>query len=55
MISLQIKNTVAIANALAAAKAAPLSFSHLCQALTVNGHSIPASSDTAVDDSLYQS
>lgn len=49
----QIKNTVAIAIALAAAKDVRLSFSHISQALTANGTSIPNSSDTSVDYSLY--
>jgi hypothetical protein len=47
------KNTVATAIALAAAKDVRLSFSHISQALTANGTSIPNSSDTPVDCSLY--
>jgi hypothetical protein len=43
----QIKNTVAIAHALAITKGARLSYSHISQALEANGHIIPDSSDTS--------
>jgi hypothetical protein len=49
----QIKNTVAIATALATADGDMFSSSHISQALEANGNFIPASSDTAGDDSLY--
>jgi hypothetical protein len=49
----QIKNTIAIATALATAKGDMFSSSHISQALEANGNFIPASSDTAGDDSLY--
>jgi len=51
---LQVKNTLALAHALALTKAAQLSYSHIRQALEANGISIPESGDTSVDDSLYQ-
>jgi hypothetical protein len=50
----QIKNTVAIAIALASEKDTQLSFSHISQALKANGTSIPNSSDKSMDDSLYK-
>jgi hypothetical protein len=50
----QIKNTVAIAYALAITKGARLSYSHISQALTANGHFIPGLSDTSVNYSLYE-
>ena len=46
----QIKNTIAIATALAPAKGGMISSS---QAREVNGNFIPASNYTAGDDSLY--
>jgi hypothetical protein len=49
----QIKNTIAIATALAAAKGDMISSSHISQALEANGNFIPASSDTSGEDSLY--
>jgi hypothetical protein len=48
----QIKNTVAIAHALATTKGARLSYSHISQALTANGHLIPDLGDTSY--SLYE-
>ena len=48
----QIKNTIAIATALAAAKGDTCSSSHISQALAANNNFIPASSDTSGDDSL---
>jgi hypothetical protein len=50
----QIKNTVAIAHALAITKGTRFSYSHIRQALTANGHSIPHLSDTSVNCSLYE-
>jgi hypothetical protein len=50
----QIKNTVAIAYALTITKGARLSYSHISQALTANGHFIPDLSDTSVNYSLYE-
>lgn len=50
----QIKNSVAIAHALAITNGAQLSYSHICQALTANGYFIPDLSDTSVDYSLYE-
>jgi hypothetical protein len=50
----QIKNTVAIAIALAVANDTRLSFSHISQALKANGTWISNSSGKSVDDSLYE-
>jgi hypothetical protein len=50
----QIKNAVAIAHALAITKGARLSYSHIRQALTANGHFIPDLSDTSDNYSLYK-
>jgi hypothetical protein len=48
----QIKNSIAIVTALAAAKGDMCSSSHTSQALAANGNFIPASSDTSGDNSL---
>jgi len=50
----QIKNAVAIAHALAITKGARLSYSHIRQALTANGHFIPDLSDTLDNYGLYE-
>jgi hypothetical protein len=50
----QVKNTAALAHALAITKGVRLSYARVSQALTVNGYSIPDLSDTSVDHSLYE-
>lgn len=51
---LQIKNTIAIATALTTSKGDIFSSSHISRALEANGNFIPASCDTAGDDSLCE-
>lgn len=49
----KIKNTMAIADALANTKRSVLSSAHISQALAANNHFIPESISTSGDDSLY--
>ena len=51
--NVKVKNTIAIAIALANAKDEVFSSSHISQALAASGNLIPESSDTLDDESLY--
>jgi len=50
----QIKNTIAIAQNLAARKGAQVSYAYIRQALIANGYSIPEPSDASIDYTLYE-
>jgi hypothetical protein len=50
----QIKNTVAIAHALAVSTKARLSYSHICQALEANNYRIPELSNVPIELKPYE-